>query len=249
MMSEINETPMYDEVFDHGLAVVDAIRKTQREAIGQAAEMVAKAFVEGHRFLVSGSGHSHTLTEELYGRAGGLAFVTPILTDELTMTSHPTKSSAIERLSGYAEILGDLYRISEGDVVLIASNLGRNAYPVELASYAKSHGAHVIAITSVAHSSSCTSRVPSGEKLMDVADVVIDNCGVLGDSCLSVPGVPAAMMPTSSIANAFIAQALSVAAAAEIAKRDVEPPVFESLNADPTINRNDEYYERYTRMY
>ena len=72
---------------------------------------------------------SHTLCEEFYGRAGGLAFVVPIMTSELTMTEHPTKSSFLERLSGYAAILADLYDIEEGDVVLIASNSGRNAYP------------------------------------------------------------------------------------------------------------------------
>ena len=88
---------------------------------------MAQAFMEGHKFFVSGSGHSHTMAEEMYARAGGLAFVVPILTSELTMTEHPTKSSHIERLSGYAKILVDLYGVSCGDVVLIASNSGRNA--------------------------------------------------------------------------------------------------------------------------
>lgn len=240
---------MYDAVFATGLDVVERIKQTQREAIDRAAHLVADAFCAGKTFYVSGSGHSHTLTEELYGRAGGLAFVVPILTSELTMTDHPTKSSYIERLDGYASILGELYRIDAGDTVLIASNSGRNAYPVELASYAKEHGATVIAITSVAHSSQTTSRAASGRKLMDVADVVIDNCGVLGDAGLEVPGVAPRMMPTSSIANAFIAQALSVLAASYIADQGIEPPVFESLNADPSINRNDEYYQRYTRLY
>ena len=48
------------------------------------------------------------------------------------MTEHPSKSSYLEKLSGYAEILCELDHIQEGDVVLIASDLGHNAYPVEL---------------------------------------------------------------------------------------------------------------------
>lgn len=87
--------------------------------------------------FVSGSGHSHTVCEEFYGRAGGLAFTVPILTNELTMTEHPTKSSYIEKLSGYAAILCELYHITKDDVLVIASNSGRNAYPVELAQCAK----------------------------------------------------------------------------------------------------------------
>ena len=73
------------------------------------------------------------------------------------MTEHPTKSSFLERLSGYAAILADLYDIEEGDVVLIASNSGRNAYPIEMAIEAKKRGASVIAITNIAHSNAVSS--------------------------------------------------------------------------------------------
>lgn len=240
---------LFSSVFSAGEAIVERIKETQQDTIEQAAAHMGEAFLHHKKLFVSGSGHSHTFTEEMYGRAGGLAFVVPILTSELTMTDHPTKSSYIERLDGYASILGELYRIGAGDVVVIASNSGRNAYPVELALYARERGATTIAITSVEHSSQTSSRAASGKKLMDVADVVIDNCGQLGDACLDIPGVATRMMPTSSIANAFIAQALSVLTAAYIAQHGVEPPVFESLNADPTVNRNDEYYQKYTRLY
>ena len=223
---------MYQRVFEKGLEVAEKIRDTQKESIEQGARMIASAFVEGKKFFVTGSGHSHTL-----------------LTSELTITDHPTKSSYIERLGGYAGILGELYRIGFGDVVLIASNSGRNAYPVELALYAKEQGASVIAVTNLEHSRNSRSRAACGKKLMDLADVVIDNCGVLGDACLEVEGVAAAMMPTSSISNAFIAQALSVQSAVYIREAGAEVPVFESLNADARINRNDEYFEKYARMY
>ena len=84
---------------------------------------------------------------------------------------------------------------------------------------------------------------------MELADVVIDNCGVTGDACLDVEGIETKMMPTSSIANAFIVQTLSVLCAQDLLAKGVEVPVFESLNADTKINRNDEYYERFTRLY
>ena len=240
---------MYQEIFQTGLTVVNKIRQTQQKAIETSAHLIADAFVNGHTFYVSGSGHSHTVCEEFYGRAGGLAFCVPILTSELTMTEHPTKSSYIEKLSGYAAILGKLYHIQKDDVVLLASNSGRNAYPVELAQYAKEKGAKVIAITSRSHSEATPSRAPSGKKLMEGADVVIDNCGELGDAALSVPGCATKMMPTSSIANAFIVQAISVLAAEKIAALGIEPPVFVSLNGLADQSVNDALYRQYTRLY
>ena len=240
---------MYHTVFEKGLQVVKKIEETQQESIERAAALIADAFVKDHHFFVSGSGHSHTVSEEFYGRAGGLAFVIPILTTELTLTEHPTKSSYIERLPGYAAILGELYGIQQGDVILIASNSGRNAYPVELALYAKEHGASVIAITSLAHSKSCASRAACGKRLFELADVVIDNCGEIGDACLTVEGVESKMLPTSSMANAFIIGALSVLSAKHIHEAGKEVPVFESLNAQLKVNRNDEYYQTYTRIY
>ena len=59
----------------------------------------------------------------------------------------------------------------------------------EMALEAKSKGAYVIAVTSKNHSDSVTSRHKSGKKLIDIADLVIDNCGVVGDCILQVPGL------------------------------------------------------------
>ncbi|MEG0290886.1 MAG: SIS domain-containing protein, partial [Erysipelotrichaceae bacterium] len=99
---------MIEEVFETGLNVVKQIQKTQSKEIKKAADLIAKAHLDGHKFFVTGSGHSHTVSEEFYGRAGGLAFTVPILTTELTLNEHPTKSGSIERLPGYASILIEL---------------------------------------------------------------------------------------------------------------------------------------------
>ena len=243
---------MYDavnKVFDNGLSVICKIRETQREKMDTAGRMIAKAHMDGHKFFVTGSGHSHMVAEEFYGRAGGLAFPVPIMTTELTLEEHPTKSSYIERLPGYAAILGKLYGVDEGDVVLITSNSGRNAYPVEMALYAKEHGAKVIAITSVDHSSKTSSRHSSGKKLMDLADIVIDNCGIEGDSSLKMEGMRASIAPTSSMANAFIVQAIVAVCCDEMLKNGQEPPVFISLNSDGNETVNEELFAKYTRQY
>lgn len=243
---------MYDavnKVFEIGLSVIQKIRETQSAKIDEAGRLIAVTHMAGHKFFVTGSGHSHMVTEEFYGRAGGLAFPIPIMTTELTLEEHPTKSSYIERLPGYAGILADLYGVGEGDVVLVTSNSGRNAYPVEMALYAKEHGAKVIAITSLDHSSKTSSRHSGGKKLMDIADIVIDNCGVEGDSALKMEGMRATICPTSSMANAFIVQSVIAACVDEMLKNGVEPPVFVSFNSEGTENVNDELFAKYTRQY
>ncbi|MEG0410199.1 MAG: SIS domain-containing protein [Erysipelotrichaceae bacterium] len=240
---------MIEQVFETGLKVVENIRDTQSGEIKKAADLVAEAFLNQHKFFVTGSGHSHTVSEEFYGRAGGLAFTVPILTTELTLNEHPTKSGSIERLPGYAKILIDLYDVSKDDVLLVASNSGRNAYPIEMALEAHKKGAKVIAITSIKHSKSTTARHVSGKHLMDIADVVIDNCGEAGDSCIKLEGLASTMCPTSSMANSFIAQAISVECASVILKAGVVPPVFQSFNIEGTEDINKEYFEKYTRLY
>ncbi|MEF9962001.1 MAG: SIS domain-containing protein [Erysipelotrichaceae bacterium] len=240
---------MIEEVFETGLNVVKQIQKTQSKEIKEAADLIAKAHLGGHKFFVTGSGHSHTVSEEFYGRAGGLAFTVPILTTELTLNEHPTKSGSIERLPGYASILIELYGVSKGDVLLIASNSGRNAYPIEMALEAHKKGAKVIAITSSKHSKATTARHVSGKHLMDIADVVIDNCGEVGDSCIKLDGLQATMCPTSSMANSFIVQSISVECASEILKAGEIPPVFQSLNIEGTEDNNNIYFEKYTRLY
>jgi len=240
---------MIKEVFSKGYEVIKQIEETQMEALMEASSVITEALANENKFFVTGSGHSHTVAEEFYGRAGGLACVTPIMTTELTLTEHPTKSTYLERLPGYATILVDLYGVKAGDVVLVASNSGRNAYPVEIALESKNKGAKVIAITNVKHSNSTTSRHPSGKHLLDIADVVIDNCGEIGDSGLHIEGLSAPICPTSSMANAFIAQAITVEVIKGLLDRNIEPPVFISSNAQDQNNRNEEYFKKYTRLY
>ena len=84
---------------------------------------------------------------------------------------------------------------------------------------------------------------------MDIADLVIDNCGVEGDSALRIDGMKAAICPTSSMANAFIVQAITAACVEELLEGGVEPPVFISLNVDGNETVNEEYFRTYTRQY
>ncbi|MFI7060485.1 sugar isomerase domain-containing protein [Kribbella sp. NPDC050124] len=215
-----------EEFMRRALAIADRAASTQIDAIRQAAGLVVDARV----FWVFGTGHSHLIAEELYGRAGGLADVRAVLEPGLMLHEGLLKSSLLERLPGMADVLLQTNDIGAGDVVLIASNSGRNAVPVEFAVGARTKGAKVIALTSLAHSTTVSSRAPGGQRLFEVADVVIDNCGEPGDALIEVEGSPERTGATSTLVGALLAQALTVEIVTQLAARGDSPNVLRSLN-------------------
>ncbi len=129
-----------------------------------------------------------------------------------------------------AEVLLETNEIAAGDVVLIASNSGRNAVPVEFALGARKRGAQVIVLTSMAHSTATTSRAPGGQRLFETADVVIDNCGVPSDALIEVNGSPEKTGATSTMVGAMLVQALTVEIVTRLTERGETPNVLRSLN-------------------
>ena len=217
---------------------IDKVILEDRESISKAASLIYQTIQSGGKFFVVGSGHSHMMAEEIYVRAGGFAAIHPILDPELMLHQHPLKSTMVERLSGYAEMLLDRYQVGKNDVIMIISNSGRNAFPVEMAMGAKERGSKVIAMTNLAHSSAVQSRHVSKKKLMDLADLVLDNGGDFGDAATEIMGLEPKVGATSTIMGAFIMQVLMMEVMGEYLKEGLEPPVFKSSNVDGADERN-----------
>jgi uncharacterized phosphosugar-binding protein len=216
------------QYLDAALDVAHRAASTQLPALREAATAIADAMQRDRRFWVFGSGHSHLLVEEIWGRAGGFVNVHPILEPALMLHEGLEKSSRLERLAGLAAEILDLRGVGEGDCILVISNSGRNAVPVEMARGARERGATVIALTSLAHSGAVTSRSPGGDRLFEAADIVIDNCGVPGDAI--VPRQPFPIGPTSTVVGALLLQAMMCEVADELDRRGVSVDIYESLN-------------------
>ncbi len=223
--------------------------ETQSENIDAAADMIVESFLKGGRFYAFGTGHSHLMVEELYTRAGGLAFVKPILPTEMMLHEMPTKSSALERLPGYAKAILDLYPVEENDVFLIISNSGRNSAPVEMAMEARRRGAKVICITSMKHSSKAASRQKDGKKLYEVSDLVIDNQAEYGDAAYYVGQWNVPVAGTSDFIGIAIVQTLTAAVAGKLADKGEDVPVFRSGNVDGADEVNYELHMKYVNAY
>lgn len=211
---------------------------SQQAQLEEAAEWIATALVEDRLLHVFGTGHSHLLALEVFYRAGGLAQATPILEEPLMLHQGARASTERERESGYAARLLERHPITAGDVLVIASNSGRNAVPIEMAQLARERSVKTIAITSFRHSQSVASRHSSGRRLLEVVDLALDNGAELGDATTAIPGTACRMGPTSTVVGAFLMNALTVEAAARAAARGWTPAIYASANAGESTDND-----------
>ncbi|MEK7686085.1 MAG: SIS domain-containing protein [Verrucomicrobiota bacterium] len=216
--------------FEIVLGQMQQIRATQWPKIEQAAFWLGEALANDHWLYAFGTGHSHLLAEEIFYRAGGLARAAPMLDTRLMLHDKAIEATYVEREEGYAAQLLKEYPVEAGDVLIVASNSGRNAVPIELALAAREKGLHVVAIINLAQSKDWPSRHASGQKLADVAELVIDNCGVSGDAALALAGLPGRIGPTTTSTGALIVNAIIVQGIANALARGVEPEIYISSN-------------------
>jgi uncharacterized phosphosugar-binding protein len=225
--------------------VLQRIVDTQMDAIGRAAEMIADALARDGILYTFGTGHSHVIAEDVAYRAGGLGPVDAILEPSLTGHRKVVQSEHMERVEGMAEVILNYYGLSSNDILVVISNSGRNAAPIEMAMGAGVRDVPVIAITSLAHSEGTASRHSSGRKLYELADVVIDNCCPKGDCLLHLEGLQPPVGAGSGAAGLFIMHSIIVQAIQHLLDRGIEPPVFMSGNLDGSDEFNRAVMERY----
>jgi uncharacterized phosphosugar-binding protein len=220
-----------------------------------AVDLLTTAVQGGAVIQAFGTGHSEAFAMEIAGRAGGLIPTNKIALRDVVLRGDRSLDalggSALERDPGIVEELWKLSPIGPGDVFVIASNSGVNGSVVGLAIMAKEHGHGVIAVTSLQHTQQVQPKHPSGKRLSEVADVVLDNLAPYGDATLALPGgagdsdtdVPVGSV--SSITCAFIAQLLTIGVAERIRAGGSVPPLYLSANIPGGDAHNLELERRY----
>ena len=232
--------------FDNIRRVLDRVENTQTEALERGARLMADATLSGHNIFAFGCSHAGLLALELYYRTGGMATINPVRAPGLNLDVDPaTMTSQLERLPEYGRVIADNQPIGAGDVVIVHSVSGRNTVTVDFALRCREKGAKVIALTSLDYSRGVTSRHPSGLRLFETADLVLDNGGCPGDGSLIIDGVPEKVGPTSTAIGAAMLNAMMCRAVELVSQTGSVAPVFVSANVDGGDEHNKNMLDKY----
>lgn len=237
----------FDEQVRTRLSELQSI--AQSGGLDAAVEAMVSSIRNGGVLQAFGTGHSQAFAMEIAGRAGGLIPTHAIaLRDTVLKGDRPAsdlKGGLLERDTNIADELWELHEFHPEDVFLIASNSGVNGSIVGIALRAKAEGHTVIAVTSLEHTNAVTPKHPSGKRLAEIADVVIDNLAPFGDATVPVGDGGILAGAVSSITAAYIAQLLTLGTAARIQEAGETPPLYLSANIPGGDEHNDALKARY----
>ena len=213
---------------------IDKIQATQLAACDQAAGIFAAAIASDRLVHVFGSGHSRMGTEEMFPRIGSFPGFHPIA--ELALTNHVgvvgpnglRQALFLEKVEGFGRVILQQFKIHPGDAFLIFSSTGINGVVIEIALYARKMGLPVVAVSSLDHGNATGPRHPSGRKLVEIADLTIDNRSPAGDAVVEIPGIPFRVGPTSSIGAIAVVNTIKVLTAEKLVELGVVPEVLTS---------------------
>jgi uncharacterized phosphosugar-binding protein len=217
---------------DAARGVLDRIAATQVEAMEQASQWCAEAIAADGLVHLFGTGHSRIPVEEMFPRYGSYPGFNPIV--ELSMTFHTQvvgangqrQAMAIERMPGLAGVILSNFAFGPKDVMMVFSAGGATAVPVEMARGARARELRVVAVTSVAQSTTDEPDPVTGVRLADEADLVIDLCTPHADALIDIDGVDTPVGPGSTIAAVAVVNSIKVRTAQLLAERGVLPPTI-----------------------
>lgn len=211
--------------------LIDVVEK-QLPQIRLAADWFSQSILANRLVHLFGSGHSRIMVEEMWPRYGSFPGFHPIV--ELSLTYHTQVVGAngqrqamfLENVSGLAERILRNFEIHQPDSALVISSSGCNVVPVEMAQIFQSKGLRVVGIYSKSHSEMSTSRHPSGLKLSDVCDLMIDTGAPVGDAMVHLEGLDTPVSPGSTVGGCLIVNAIKAEVASRLTAAGCPPLVL-----------------------
>ena len=217
----------YHETIDE---LLKTVRTTQRDAIIAAGKLIADAVKDGACVHIHDTGH--IIDSELIYRGGGL-----LLYKQFKYNLHVEnpvrkrdRSGLDTSMAGLAAYALKASGAMPGDVMIIGSVSGRNVPVVDLAIEAKKFGLKIIVVTSMAYSSQIQSEHPSGLRLFELADIVLDNCAPAAEALMEVDGLEARLCAASGISAAYILWSVTTVVVEELLQMGITTSVLKSAN-------------------
>jgi uncharacterized phosphosugar-binding protein len=257
-----------ERYFQDALARLPGLLDGQRPELDRAAELCTDAIAADGLVHLFGCGHSRMMCEEMTPRQGCYVGWHTIV--ELGLTYHNVivgpnglrQSLHLEKTLGYAEQILRNFAFGNKDVMIVVSTSGIREVIIEMAEGAKSRGLAVIALVSKAHCEQAKPAHPSGKKLIDVADVVLDNGAPIGDSLLTIEGPltpnPSPSVgrganrtgPFSTLGGALVMNMLRCEVAQRLMDRGIEPvflPSHQFVGSRSVEEQLEYFYAQYAR--
>jgi uncharacterized phosphosugar-binding protein len=245
-----------ERFYHEALSRLQGLLDGQRSELDRAAALCTEAIATGGLVHLFGCGHSRILCEEMTPRQG--CFVGWHTIVELGLTFHNLivgpnglrQSLHLEKTLGYAEQILRNFAFGPKDVMIVVSTSGIREVIIEMAESAKQRGLPVIALVSRAHAEQAQPAHPSGRKLIDVADVVLDNGAPVGDSLLEIDGCRNKTGPFSTVGGALVMNMLRCEVAQRLMDRGVEPvflPSHQFVGSRTVEEQLEYFYAQYAR--
>jgi len=242
--------------FDRTIGLLQKIRETQMPEISRAAEICAQSIAGGGLVFLFGAGHSRMMCEEMTPRQG--CFVGFFALVELALSTHASivgtnglrSALYLEKYEGYAEEILKSFRFGPRDAFVVISTSGIRPVIVEMALGAKRRGLPVIALCSRQHCEQSPPAHSSGKKLIDVADVVLDNQCPPGDCVVELEGLDWRTGPASTVTGGMIMNMLRCEVAERLLAKGVKPvllPSHQFVGNTSAAEQLERFYEGYRR--
>ena len=242
--------------FDIAMEHLQRFHATQTSNVDAAAEICADSIANGGLVFVFGSGHSRFMCDEMTPRQGGLIGFFALV--ELALSNHTAIVGSnglrvplsLEKYQGLAEEILKSFKFGPNDSFILVSTSGIRPLIVEMAMGARARGLKVIALVSRQHSEQAPANHPSGKKLIDLANVAIDNQCPPGDCAQKIEGLDWPTGPVSTLTGAMAINMVRSATAEKLIARGVKPIVLPSHhfpNLQKPEDALEDFYEAYRK--
>jgi uncharacterized phosphosugar-binding protein len=245
-----------ERYFREALSRLDNLLDAQRAELDRAAALCTEAIARDGLVHLFGCGHSRMMCEEMTPRQG--CFVGWHTIVELGLTFHNLivgpnglrQSLHLEKTLGYAEQILRNFAFGTHDVFIVISTSGIREVIIEMAAGAKERGLAVIGLVSTAHCEQARPAHPSGKKLADIADVILDNGAPVGDSLLTIEGCQNKTGPFSTLGGAMVLNMLRCEVAQRLMDRGIEPvflPSHQFVGSRSVEEQLEYFYAQYAK--
>src|SRR5262245_52285836 len=213
---------------DNARNVMSKIEDTQLENIRKAAGVMADSIEAGRWVHTFGCGHATIPVEEMYPRIGGFVGFHPMVELPLSFFTRITGEMGVhqfvflERVEGYGTQIMKGYQFDKRDTMWIFSHSGLNPVNIDVALRARELGRKVVVAGSAKAYAAMRSRHSCGEKLFDLADVVIDTGVRAVDAAVELEGHFDKVGPISTMAFVSTVWMTITTVAETLAKRGVK---------------------------